>query len=153
MANGLVPLDNSGKRKVVRKIRLDVSKRVGDECVWDENDENFRDDGCKKYIYLLVMPVQSSLVIKLDREVRRNEEAIEDLQSQLQEACGQVVSGHTCPPDSKGTREEEYDRLEAVRVGNKVVREDIYASKNLWNDYADDIHKEIIPVPQSTPPY
>lgn len=94
MVNGLALLENSGKRKLVRKILLTdvVFKSVKDLCACDESVENFGNDERNRYQY--------DLVIKLDRQVRRKE-AIEDLQSQFQEA---YMS--TCP---KSTPEGEHE--------------------------------------------
>lgn len=108
--------------------------------VFDKSCDNFGDDGPS--CYCLRSPTwSSSWIVKFGGY----------LQSQLQEARGQVDSGYTGPTSPNGTPEEEPDRLEVVHVGAKVVREDIYASKSLCNarhgtTYTDDIHYEIVPV-------
>lgn len=65
----------------------------------------------------MVMPVQSDVGLKLDREVRRKEELIQDYQRQLGEARGQVVPGHPLPPDPQGTLTGDRDRLQAAHIG------------------------------------
>lgn len=79
-ANGLGPLEHSGNRKIMKKLLMDVLKTVSDVCARDGYWYKFGDDGKKRYIYVMVMLIQSDVVIKLGRDVHRGETVIQHLQ-------------------------------------------------------------------------
>ena len=62
----MAPLENNGDRKIVRKVLMDVPKGASDVCAPDKCGDDFDNNGRERYIYLVVKPVQSDLVIKLE---------------------------------------------------------------------------------------
>lgn len=67
-------------------------------CCRDKCQDKFGHDGMMKYIYVMTLRVQSDVRIKLNCDMPRKNEVIKDLQSQLEEAHGQVGMGNLLFP-------------------------------------------------------
>ena len=134
-------------RLLVWTLMEDIGKGVADVCVREYGGGTFGDDKRTTFVYLFPTNMNVDVLAANDRKLRRMHRENQELRQQLQEARGKGGSGSG---QATVTPQMHDQRVEAAKIGGKVVREDIIAARELRNvrygsTYEDDIERQLVP--------
>ena len=146
-ANNMEDASAGYARKIALKMLQDVGEGVGDACVREYRDGAFGEDSRKVFVYLIPTFGRDDIIVGLDREIRKMDRENEGLRQQLQEARRDADKGGTC---ASAMRTTYFKRVQEVRMGASVVREDVLGAPDLQNvrrgsTLEDDNERQIAP--------
>ncbi|CAM9469481.1 unnamed protein product, partial [Ascophyllum nodosum] len=129
-ANNIEDASAGHVRRYALKILQDVGEGVGDVSVREYRDGAFGEDRRKIFVYLIPTFGGDDIIVGLDREIRKMDRESEGLRQQLQEAHRDVEKGGTF---ASAMRTTCFKRVQEVRIGASVVREDVLGAPDLHN--------------------
>ena len=146
-ANNIEDASAGHVRGIVQKMLQEVGEGVGDACVREYRDGAVGEDRRKTFVYLIPTVGRDDIIVGLDREIRKMDRENEGLRQQLQEARGDVERGGTF---ARATRTTHFKRVQEVKVGASVVREDVLGAPDSQNArrgsiLKDDNERQLVP--------